>query len=179
MALFLLEKYCTETDAMDEEKPIWQGSPSQILNLHIFLLCGLAAAALITVAVVFRGSLAFPIAYIVGGAAIIPLLIAFVKWLQLKFTRYELTTERLRLRRGILSRSTDQVELYRVRDYVLQEPFVLRMFGAGDILLQTDDDTNPTVLLRAIPRPGWLRDEIRKNVEIRRDVKRVRITELE
>ena len=114
-----------------------------------------------------------------GGAAVIPFLIAFVKWLQLKFIRYELTTERLRLRRGILSRSTDQVELYRVRDYVLQEPFVLRMFGAGDILLQTDDDTNPTVLLRAIPRPGWLRDEIRKNVEIRRDVKRVRITELE
>jgi len=164
---------------MDEEKSVWQGSPSQILNLHIFLLCGLAAAGLIAVAVLFGSSLAFPMVYIVGGAAVIPLLIAFIKWLQVKFVRYELTTERLRLRRGIFSRSTDEVELYRVKDYVLQEPFVLRMFGAGDIFIQTNDDANPTVLLKAIHRPNSLRDEIRKYVEIRRDVKRVRITEME
>jgi len=179
MPLHLLEKYRTETDAMDEEQSVWQGSPSQILNLHIFLLCGLAAAALIAVALVFGSTLAFPFAYVIGGAAIIPLLIAFVKWLQVKFVRYELTTERLRLRRGIFSRSTDEVELYRVKDYVLQEPFVLRMFGAGDILIQTNDDANPTVLLKAIHQPNSLRDQVRKYVEVRRDAKGVRIREME
>ncbi len=136
-------------------------------------------AGLITVAYTFRNNLGVPMVCIVAGAAIIPLFIALVKWLQIKFLRYELTTERLRLSRGVLSRSTDQVELYRVKDYILQEPFVLRMVGLGDVVLETTDDSNPTVLLRAIHQPGSVRDQIRKYAEIRRDAKRVRITELE
>jgi uncharacterized membrane protein YdbT with pleckstrin-like domain len=164
---------------MDEEQLVWQGSPSQFLNFHVFLLCGLAMAGLIAIAVAFRQNLGVPMAYIVAGAAIIPFLIVLMKWLQIRFLRYELTTERLRLSQGVLSRSTDQVELYRVKDYILREPFLLRMFGLGDVVLETTDDSNPTVLLRAIHQPGSVRDQIRKHVEIRRDAKRVRITELE
>lgn len=164
---------------MDEETTVWQGHPSQILNLHIFLLCGLVAAGLIAAAVVFWPSLGAPAAYIVGGAGAIPLLFAFVKWLQVKFQRYELTSERLRLRCGIFSRKTDEIELYRVKDYVLHEPFVLRLWGLGDIVLTTTDDANPSVLLKAIDQPELLRDQIRKHVELRREAKRVRITEME
>lgn len=164
---------------MDEETTIWQGHPSQILNLHIFLLCGLAVAGLLTAATVYRESLGVPWAYIVGGLAIIPFLFAFVKWLQVKFQRYELTTERLRMRRGIFSRTTDEIELYRVKDYVLREPLSLRLWGVGDIALTTTDDANPSVLLRAVHQPEALRDQIRKHVEVRREVKRVRITEME
>lgn len=164
---------------MDEETTIWQGNPSQVLNLHVFLLCGFVAAGLIAAAVAFHTSLGFPGTYIVGGLAIAPILFAFVKWLQVKFQRYELTTERLRLRCGILSRRTDEIELYRVKDYVLQEPFMLRLWGAGDIVLTTTDDANPSVLLRAINQPEGLRDQIRKHVELRREAKRVRITEME
>ena len=164
---------------MDEETTIWQGHPSQILNLHIFLLCGLAAAGLLVAAVVFRENLGVPGAYVVGGVALIPFVFAFIKWLQVKFQRYELTSERLRIRRGIFSRTTDEIELYRVKDYVLREPFVLRLWGVGDIALTTTDDANPTVLLRAVHQPEGLRDQIRKHVEVRREVKRVRITEME
>src|SRR5687767_10432403 len=164
---------------MDEETIVWQGHPSQILNLHIFLLCGLVAAGLIAIAYVFRENLGIPGMYIVAGVAIIPLLFAFIKWLQVKFRRYELTTERLRLRSGILSRKTDEIELYRVKDYVLHEPFMLRLWGLGDIVLTTTDDANPSVLLKAIDQPNALRDQIRKHVELRREAKRVRITEME
>ena len=164
---------------MEEEKSVWQGGPSQILNLHIFLLCGVTAAALLIIAFYFRDKLGVPTASIVGGAAIIPIVAALSKWLQVNCIRYELTTERLRVRSGVLTRKTDEIELYRVKDYVLQEPFALRMFGLGDVVLQTTDDANPVVLLKAIHRSDSLRDEIRKYVEIRRDAKRVRITEME
>ncbi|MCI0748195.1 MAG: PH domain-containing protein [Verrucomicrobia subdivision 3 bacterium] len=162
---------------MEEETTVWQGHPSQILNLHIFLLCGLAAGALIAAGLLFQ--LQFPVACIVGSAAIIPLFFAFVKWLQIKFQKYELTTERLRLRCGVLSRKTDEVELYRVKDYVLHEPLSLRLFGLGNVALTTTDDANPSVLLRAVSHPETLRDQIRKHVELRREAKRVRITEME
>ena len=164
---------------MDEETIIWQGHPSQILNLHIFLLCGLVAGGLIAVAVIYRESLGTPGALILSGVAVIPLIFAVVKWLQVRCQRYELTSERLRLRRGIFSRQTDEVELYRVKDYVLLEPFALRMWGAGDIALTTTDDANRSVLLKAISHPAELREQIRKHVEIRRQAKGVRITEME
>src|SRR5262245_57574993 len=106
---------------MEEERSVWQGNPSQILNLHTFALCALAATALLFVAFSFRANLGQTAAFAIAGAAIVPVLFAFIKWLQIKCRRYELTTERLRLRRGVLSRQTDEIELYRVKDYVLHE----------------------------------------------------------
>jgi len=164
---------------MEEEKPVWQGTPSQLLNLHVFLMCLLLGGVLLFGAIHFRQSLASPWPYVIGALALIPFGVAIARYLQTRFWRYELTSERLRIRRGVLSRRTDEIELYRVKDYVLSEPFVLRMFGLGDIVLTTTDDANRTVLLKAVHRPTALRDEIRKHVEARRQVKGVRITEME
>jgi uncharacterized membrane protein YdbT with pleckstrin-like domain len=164
---------------MDEETTIWEGSPSQLLNFGVFLLCGLIAGALIGGALAFGSALTPPVPMILAGAAVLPLLYAFVRWLQIKCHRYQLTSERLRLRTGVLSRKTDEVELYRVKDYVLVEPLVLRLFGLSNISLTTSDDANPQVLLRAVPEGSNLRDQLRKHVEICRQRKGVRITEFE
>jgi uncharacterized membrane protein YdbT with pleckstrin-like domain len=164
---------------MEDEKSVWEGNPSQLLNLHVFLLCLLVAGGLLFAAFFFREKLGVPGAYIVAGLAIVPVAFAFIRYLQTKFWRYELTSERLRVRQGIFSRRTDEIELYRVKDYVLHEPLGLRIFGLGDIALTTTDDANRNVLLKAVRRPSALRDELRKNVEIRRQAKGVRITEME
>jgi uncharacterized membrane protein YdbT with pleckstrin-like domain len=122
---------------------------------------------------------ASPVALAVASAAIIPFGIGLFKWLTVRFLRYELTTERLLTSSGIFSRNSEALELYRVKDYELQEPFVLRLFGLGNIVLHTHDVSNPTVLLRAVPGAKALRDDIRKYVEECRDKKRVRVAELE
>ena len=163
---------------MDEETMIWEGNPSQLLNFGVFLLCGLIAGALIGAALVFD-TLAPPFPLVLGGLAAVPLLYALIQWLKIKCERYELTSERLRLRTGVLSRKTDEIELYRVKDYVLIEPFWLRLFGLGNIKLTTNDDANPQVTLRAVPQGDKLRDEFRKYVELCRQKKGVRITEFE
>jgi uncharacterized membrane protein YdbT with pleckstrin-like domain len=164
---------------MDEEQNVWEGHSSHFINLPVYLLCALAAGALLGGALFLRGRLEPPVLYGMAGAAVIPLLIGLIKWLDNKYRRYRVTTERLRLSRGILSRKTDEVELYRVKDYVLVEPFWLRLFGLGDIVMQTTDDANPKVHIRAIPQAPALRDQIRKYVEICREKKHVRITEFE
>ena len=41
------------------------------------------------------------------------------------------------------------------------------------------DDQNPNIYLKAIPDGKGLRDQIRKHVELCRDRKRVRVSELE
>jgi uncharacterized membrane protein YdbT with pleckstrin-like domain len=87
---------------------------------------------------------------------------------------YELTSQRLRITRGILNRRLDELELYRVKDYVMEQPLLLRVFGLGNITVVTSDATTPTVALRAIAGATDVREKLRNAVQAERDRKRVR-----
>ena len=165
--------------APNEETILWEGPSSQIVNLPAFILCGLAAGVLLGVAIALQGRVAPGVSFALAGSALIPLLIAIVKWLRNRCRRYQVTTERVHLRQGVFARKTDDLELYRVKDYVLVEPFFLRLFGLGNIVLSTADQSNASLVIRAVPNIRSLRDQIRKHVEICRTRKGVRIAELE
>ena len=164
---------------MDEERTLWNGTPSQIINLPVFILCALIAGALIGGAFLLKERTVPEVLYGMAGAAVVPLFIAFWRWLRTKTTKYHLTTERLQLTQGIFSRRTEDLELYRVKDYHINEPFTMRLFGLADIILNTMDEQNSTIYLKAIPDGKGLRDVIRKHVEACRDRKRVRVSEFE
>jgi uncharacterized membrane protein YdbT with pleckstrin-like domain len=140
---------------MTEEKTVWFGTPSQIVNLGSFIVLGLLFWL------------------------VIPLFVILWKWLVVKNIKYELTTERLRTRHGVLNKNTDELELYRVRDYTLQQPFFLRIFSLGNIVLRTSDKSHPHVVIRAIPNGEDLRDKLRTYVEACRTRKGVREVDIE
>lgn len=119
----------------------WQGTPSQISNLAYFVVCG----------VLFF--------------LVIPLLLILWRWLQTKYTKYELTSERLIMSKGVLNKTTNQLELYRVRDYRHEQPFFLRIFGLSNIVLISTDKTDKVLNLIAIRDGGDLITQIRLNVE--------------
>jgi len=156
---------------MSDEKILFNGSPSQVLNLDVFGVCGLIVLALITASIFIWPAflLLLPV----------PIGIAGWKWLELKCRVFELTTERLRISRGIFTRRTDELELYRVNDISLIEPFFFRLFSLGSLLITTNDVSTPVVSIPAIKAAKELREELRKNVEICRERKRVRVAELE
>jgi uncharacterized membrane protein YdbT with pleckstrin-like domain len=140
---------------MTEERTVWFGTPSQVVNLGAFILLGLFFWL------------------------VIPLFVILWKWLVVKNTKYELTTQRLRMRHGVFNKHTDELELYRVRDYKLQQPFFLRIFSLGDIVLQTSDKTHPHVVIKAIPNGEDLREQLRTYVEECRTRKGVREVDIE
>lgn len=142
-------------NVMSDEKNIWTGTPSQVLNLYTFIMMGLFFWL------------------------IFPVFIIIWKWLVIKNTKYELTTERLRTRHGVLNKRTDELELYRVRDYTLEQPFFLRIFSLGNIILETSDRSHTKIILKAIPNGEELREKIRTYVEACRINKRVREVEFE
>ena len=160
-----------------EEKAVWSGSSSQLINFGVyfvsFLIFAAAAAALLLLWPKLEplGPVALGAAFAV---ALAPLAYAFYRWLDVRCLRYEITSERIRVSSGILSKRTNALELYRVKDYTLEAPFLYRLFRLGNIRLQTSDRSNPEMLLRAIPGARKLADEIRLHVEKRRDLKRVR-----
>lgn len=150
---------------MEPEKIVHQTCPSQIRNLKHFLISGLVIAAIITVAIYTEENLVYI-------AVILPVLYAFWKWMQIKATRLTITDQRLIVSEGILNKSTNETELYRVRDTSLEEPFFYRIFGLGNIIVYTTDEANATHRFICYKRPHWLKDQIRNYSEICRQKKR-------
>lgn len=132
------------------ENIVWRGTPSQLVNIKCYLLCGTLFWL------------------------IIPLFVMFWYYLKTKNSIYEITTERLISTKGVFNKVTEQIELYRVKDIRLEEPFLMRIFGLGNILLITSDKTLGAILLPAMREPKKLKDEIREIVEKQREKKNVR-----
>lgn len=149
-----------------QEQIVWEGSQSQVLNFGIFISMGIVSLIIIVLSLMF-----FPLAAVL---VILPFIYIFIKWLIVRNHRYKVTTERIFYTTGIFSKKTEALELYRVRDVDMYEPFWQRLFKLGNVALTTSDKTSMNFLLKAVPNPGELMNNIRKNVEQRRDVKRVR-----
>ena len=57
----------------------------------------------------------------------------------------------------------DTVELFRVKDYIITEPFLMQVFKLMDLHLKTTDPGNPILWLRGIPQSDII-DIIRERV---------------
>jgi uncharacterized membrane protein YdbT with pleckstrin-like domain len=134
----------------EAETVLWEGHPSQWTNLGIFLACLL----------------------------ILPIPFAFARWLQTRCFSYKVTTERVIMTRGVFSRRSDELELYRVKDTTLLQPFWLRLVGLAHIVLTTSDRTTPILQLTAIPGAETLREQLRANIERMRQLRGVRETDV-
>jgi uncharacterized membrane protein YdbT with pleckstrin-like domain len=153
-----------------QENVVWSGTPSQKSNLGLFTLCVVVAIVLIVSATKFSGAAhTFVLALV-----LLPVGIALWRWLVTASRQYTLTDQRLILRRGVFSRSTDYVELYRVKDSHFTQTFVERLLGLGTIRLRTTQDSAPVVDLGGMNAPEPLWNQIRTLVEARRDAKGVR-----
>ncbi len=113
------------------------------------------------------------------GLTVVGIVLAMVAILQQKATYYEITSERIRIKQGLLTRRTEETELYRVKDATLIEPFPLRMFGLGHIEISSNDENSHSIILRGLAHPQSVREALRQSIEACRERKRVRVTEVE
>jgi membrane protein YdbS with pleckstrin-like domain len=111
--------------------------------------------------------------------AIVAIPYALWKYLVVKHQKFEVTSQRIMAHSGVLSKKTEELELYRVRDTKFDQPFFLRLFGLGNIVIISNDATTPISVIPAIKGARDLREQIRSLVEDRRDQKRVRVAEFE
>jgi hypothetical protein len=91
--------------------------------------------------------------------------------------RWILTTERLQIVRGILSRATEEVELTRVRDVSVEQSLAQRALGIGTIHVYGTDVTAPMVVLHDIEDADQVKELIRQAVRDQRRRNRVRQVE--
>lgn len=158
-----------------DENVIWEGSQSQIVNFGHFVITFIMIAAIIVLSFV----LPVPLKGFVLFLLVVPIFYAVWNYLKIKFIHYKITSQRIISSTGMFSKNTEEIELYRVHDIEVFEPFLSRLFGKGTVKVITADSSTPIFYITAIPRPKDLLDKLRAAVEARRDAKSVRGIEFE
>jgi uncharacterized membrane protein YdbT with pleckstrin-like domain len=166
------EPITNDTGPRVDETTVWSGSPSQWLNIGAFILCTFGVVVFIVLALLTAQPL-----FALG--AIIPTVYALAQVLKVQTTRIDVTTERITTTVGIFSRQRWDIELYRVKDTTLHEPFLLRLVRRANIQIISSDRSTPAITLPALPNAEWLRQQIRNNVERLRLKRGVREMDIE
>ena len=105
------------------------------------------------------------------------LLIFGLRWLQNLGSLYEITDQRLIVRRGILVKTVDEIELYRVKDVRLEYSLLNQMTDIGTIALTSSDPSTRggAFVLRDVPMARDRREGLRGLVERARVRRGVRV----
>jgi hypothetical protein len=136
---------------LEDETVLWEESPSHWNQFGLYLLSALLIVAF--------------------GLGLIMMLVIY---LNIRFTRYKLTSQRLIISTGIFNRKMESLELYRVKDIRYDARFFQRLVGIGTIFLVSSDRSTQGISLKGFRDSQQKFNQIRNQVEtcrVRRGVK--------
>ncbi|MDE0879831.1 MAG: PH domain-containing protein [Sphingomonas bacterium] len=104
------------------------------------------------------------------------LVIIAIRWLQNRAATYDITDQRLIVKRGLIMKSIDEIELYRVKDVRVDFSVINQIADIGTITITSTDRTsgNAAFVLRDIPSARERREGLRKLVDRARQLRGVR-----
>ena len=152
------------------EEELWTGAYSPKAMTSAFI-----GAALLAIVGMIVASFAGPAGWTavgVGAILVFGYLVLSLIYQRLS-VQYRLTTHRLVIQRGILSRTDDRILLVDIDDITVQQVLIDRMLDIGTVVLNTSDNTSPVLTMRGIENPrqvGDLIDEARRAERSRRGV---------
>jgi uncharacterized membrane protein YdbT with pleckstrin-like domain len=107
-------------------------------------------------------------------------LYAIYAWLKARGTHYKITSQRVVIESGIFSKRMEQIDLYRIVDYVVERPFGQRIMGTGNIVLETMDKTTPEIRIEAVKTDVMsLYEKLRFSTEQEKRRRGVRLLDVE
>ncbi len=78
------------------------------------------------------------------------LFIAFYRFLDVYFWRFEFREMTITERRGVLSVTKDTIQYYRIKSVRLDQPIWLRIFGLSNVQVITSEQFKPALMLHAV-----------------------------
>ena len=122
-----------DIELREGEESVYQGHPSWRALASFYLLGLLVALAVFLVVAVAIGETAIGIVLGVVIAAVV----LVVGYLRRVFTRYVITSQRLRISRGIVSRNVQETRLDRVQNVNFDQSVIDRMLSVGSVDFDT------------------------------------------
>jgi len=97
-----------------------------------------------------------------------PMLVA--TYLMVRMTRWRITDRRIQVEKGVLTRTVDSLDLWRVRDLrFVHYPF----FGNGEVHIVSTDASTPVVVARGLPDPRTIYERLKQAVDEAKRERRV------
>ena len=98
------------------------------------------------------------------------------RWFENLASKFSVTEERLIIRRGIIAKSVDEIELYRIKDVRINFSIINQIAGIGTISVSSSDETtrDGDLIIRDVERARARREELRRLVDTARQKRRVR-----
>jgi uncharacterized membrane protein YdbT with pleckstrin-like domain len=123
------------------------------------------AAALIAEVVILSNSAAAVERLVVAAVAILAVMLwLIVPVLRWRTTTYELTTRRLRVRSGIVTRHGRDIPLARINDVSFEKGLLDRLLGSGRLVVESAGE-HGQILLNDIPRVEFTQATLFRLVE--------------
>ena len=117
---------------------------------------------------------------LVAAAGLLPLVLALgYAWLVRLGIEYRLYQVSLEVESGLVARSIDNLQLFRVRDLRLRQSMLGRLFGVGDVVVTSTDQSTPHLTIRGVEDPRALYDTLRDLVARSQATRRTMIVEEE
>lgn len=99
-----------------------------------------------------------------------------VSFARSRATRYRVTSQRVVVETGLFNKRLDQIDLYRIHDYIVERPLGQRLLGTGNLTLSTQDRSTPAVSLRGLSTDViQLYERLRKATEVEKRRRGVRV----
>ena len=104
------------------------------------------------------------------------LIVLVVKFVQNLAATFQISEERLIIRRGILFKSIDEIELYRIKDVRIDFTLINQVAGIGTICVSSSDETtrDGDLVMRHVEQAQARRETLRRLVDSARQKRRVR-----
>ncbi len=95
-------------------------------------------------------------------------------------TSYRITTTRIVIERGVFSKALEQIDIYRITDYVVERPFGQRLLGTGNLVIEAMDKTTPVIRLEGLKTDVVdLYEKLRAATEVEKRKRGVRVIDYE
>ncbi len=83
-------------------------------------------------------------------------------------TYYTITTERIKVRSGLMGKAYEYIELIRIQDLNHSQTFGERLFKIGDINITSHDPSHPEFSLDNVQNPSGVYEILRKAIKVAR-----------
>jgi membrane protein YdbS with pleckstrin-like domain len=152
------------TRDMETERTIYSGSPAAVYGIGQ-LVPFLIVIVLAGVAVYFldqqQGETTY-ITYTILAALALCLVILLRYYFISRAIHYTITTQRIKLQRGMLSKVQESLELFRIDHFELRQPIGSRILGQSFLHLYSSDAELSNFSIYAIPNLPAIADQLRE-----------------
>jgi hypothetical protein len=132
-----------------KEEIIWRGTP------HQFTIGGSYALTVLLIIIISYLSIKFSV--YLFALLVIPIGFIGYKLLRLKTTIFEITNKRLKMKSGIFNIVTNEIELYDIKNTVLQE----KRSNKGHITFYTKNEKFDKIKFPRMNNPAEIHDKVR------------------